>query len=669
MFTLPEKYYILSTDYSPNNRLPVLIYRNVLPKPHDEACTKEFLERNGWERRGTWGAILAKHFHPNTHECYGVFQGKSELIFGAGGADSEEVGVRCCVQTGDVIVVPAGVSHASASADDKMVSADQQYRYVGVYPQEAPKWRNEYGKRLLGKNDSLFEEIAAVPIPRQDPVYGVDGPLVQIWDAVVAYPGQSSTRLTAMHPIPAPDLGYLSRAGSLHVAMTGNPTTIRNREKSLVVNSLSPKTYQELILFTVLTMLNYFGLNKQDSRQVQTPPAEEQQRALPASWYRSAAMYELERRAIFSRKWILLTHSLRFQKPGDYVAFTEAGFSFFLVMDRDRNINGFHNICRHRAFPIVTQDSGSASILSCRYHGWSYGYKGNLAKAPRFDTVPDFDKAEHALLPISVHVDAKGFIWVNLQAGKPTIAWEDDFEGVDTQPRLSHFDLIRDYRYDHSWSMQGDYNWKTLADNYNECYHCATGHPGVNAVADLSVYRVETKGGHIQHWNRNKDESDTTMIVCSSFLFPNSCFTITPDFFYMMRCIPVSSGKTKMEYDVFRRNDTTDENFARINDFYKQVLQEDKDLCNGAQKNLEGGIFINGQLHPEKEKGPLFFQKTVRDLVMAHRAHEESVGHDVWPASPQPSQAMKTGRFMEEDAFCMKLDAGACDGPSEQLSW
>jgi hypothetical protein len=74
------------------------------------------------------------------------------------------------------------------------------------------------------------------------------------------------------------------------------------------------------------------------------------------------------------------------------------------------------------------------------------------------------------------------------------------------------------------------------------------------------------------------------------------------DFFYMMRCIPVSSGKTKMEYDVFRRNDTTDEDFARINDFYKQVLQEDKDLCNGTQKNLEAGIFINGQLHPEKEK-------------------------------------------------------------------
>ncbi|ETS85619.1 hypothetical protein PFICI_03644 [Pestalotiopsis fici W106-1] len=183
MSVRPEEYHIPSTDYSPNNRLPVLVYRNVLPKPHDEAHTKEFLEKSGWERRGTWGAITAKHFHPNTHECYGVFQGSSELIFGVGGADSGEMGARCRVQAGDVIVVPAGVSHASVSADDKMTSPEQRYRYVGVYPQEAPKWRNEYGKRLLDNNDALFEEIAAVAVPRQDPVYGVDGPLVHIWDA------------------------------------------------------------------------------------------------------------------------------------------------------------------------------------------------------------------------------------------------------------------------------------------------------------------------------------------------------------------------------------------------------------------------------------------------------------------------------------------------------
>lgn len=39
-------------------------------------------------------------------------------------------------------------------------------------------------------------------------------------------------------------------------------------------------------------------------------------RALPAAWYTSQEMYSLERRAIFSRKWLLTTHKLRFKKPG-----------------------------------------------------------------------------------------------------------------------------------------------------------------------------------------------------------------------------------------------------------------------------------------------------------------------------------------------------------------
>lgn len=80
-------------------------------------------------------------------------------------------------------------------------------------------------------------------------------------------------------------------------------------------------------------------------------------------------MYSLERRAIFSKKWILVSHQLRFTSPGEYVQITEAGFSFFIIKDRQGNINAFHNVCRHRAYPIIEKDSGKASVLACRYHG------------------------------------------------------------------------------------------------------------------------------------------------------------------------------------------------------------------------------------------------------------------------------------------------------------
>jgi phenylpropionate dioxygenase-like ring-hydroxylating dioxygenase large terminal subunit len=94
--------------------------------------------------------------------------------------------------------------------------------------------------------------------------------------------------------------------------------------------------------------------------------------SLPSDWYRTPALYELERRAIFSKEWLLITHKCRFEKPGDYHRFEMAGFPFFLIMDRQNTIRGFHNVCRHRGYPVIrpdAPDSGTKSILACYYHG------------------------------------------------------------------------------------------------------------------------------------------------------------------------------------------------------------------------------------------------------------------------------------------------------------
>lgn len=217
-------------------------------------------------------------------------------------------------------------------------------------------------------------------------------------------------------------------------------------------------------------------------------------RALPASWYRSEAMYELERRAIFSKKWLLITHKSRFTEDGDYVQVTQAGLSFFLIKDRRGEIRGHHNVCRHRAYPLVHADSGHLRVLACKYHGmyttytntansladaprtgWSYGFDGKLAKAPRYQDIPSFDKTANGLYKIHVHVDEKGFVWVNLDAAEEPIPWEEDFAGVDREPRLDQFDMSK-YSYHHSWGMTTNYNWKALADNYNEVRQWPTDH-------------------------------------------------------------------------------------------------------------------------------------------------------------------------------------------------
>lgn len=403
-------------------------------------------------------------------------------------------------------------------------------------------------------------------------------------------------------------------------------------------------------------------------------------RALPANWYTSPEMYELERRAIFSRKWLLTTHKLRFSKTGDYMLYRAAGYPFILVRDRDGNINAFHNVCRHRAFPVVTDESGTARIFSCKYHGWSYGLNGKLAKAPGYQDLADFDKSKNGLLPIHVHIDVNGFIWVNLDSkDEPEISWEEDFKGIDLQPRFSGFDF-NDYKFDHSWEMDGAYNWKILADNYNECYHCGTAHPDVPAVADLEAYDVDNKGGSIIHKPGTTDEQTAAgMTVASTYYFPNASMTVTPHFFFMQRFVPTSPTSCEMRYEVFRHKDSSDEDFEKINSMFKRIMAEDKDLCTNAQKNLSAGVFVNGELHPHMEKGPLYFQATVRDIVTSYHKREEESGKEIWPSRQQLPEAATISQ--DDVDFCLNLKpkpasdcatqaggccGGGCNAPSNE---
>lgn len=253
-------------------------------------------------------------------------------------------------------------------------------------------------------------------------------------------------------------------------------------------------------------------------------------RGLPASWYWNPDLYQLERRAIFSKKWILVAHKKRFSQPGDFVRFSQANYPFFLILDKNSEIRGFHNICRHRGFPVINEDKGTAKILACKYHGWSYGLNGKLAKAPYFDKFPDFDKENNGLFPIHVHLDAYGFVWVNLDAAETPEPWDSQFHGVDTQERMQVFDFD-DYEYDHTWGMEGDYNWKTLADNYNECLHCKTTHPDSSGIVDVTVYRTEGQDGHIQHFNKRQEDGTTKaggkIQFASTYYFPNACMTVS----------------------------------------------------------------------------------------------------------------------------------------------
>ena len=133
----------------------------------------------------------------------------------------------------------------------------------------------------------------------------------------------------------------------------------------------------------------------------------------------------------------------------------------------------------------------------------------------------------------------------------------------------------------------------------------------------------------------------------------------------IQRFVPNGTGSSSMQYQVFRNKNSTDEEFDLVNQIYKRIMSEDKYLCDLAQKNLNAGVFINGEMHPRMEKGPLYFQKIVRDTVTAHHKREQAAKQEVWPARQTlPSSATVSKKDID---FCAGL--ASCQTIPQGLDW
>jgi phenylpropionate dioxygenase-like ring-hydroxylating dioxygenase large terminal subunit len=364
--------------------------------------------------------------------------------------------------------------------------------------------------------------------------------------------------------------------------------------------------------------------------------------------YYSPEIYDLERRAVFSQRWILISHKARYREPGDFVQYEMAGFNFVMVRNRNLNIVAFHNICRHRAFPLVQDPSGRARIFSCKYHGWSYDLNGDLTKAPRFSngSVDQFDSSSIKLFPIHVHVDRNGFAYINMDSrDPPEFSWESQYGQIDQQEVLLNSGIDWEkVEYEFTWTKEGNFNWKLMQDNYNECYHCLTAHPDVARTTSLDTYYVVpgSPGSYISHFSEPKSSAITSFDEVrfagrsATHVFPASHFSPNPGtgFMHLMRTIPTGPTTTRQEYDVYKLNtpNASPEAHQRMIDFYKKVTQEDIDLCVEVQKNMQRRVFASGPLHPFHEEGVIAFQETLKGILSDHLNREEALGKQILPA-------------------------------------
>ncbi|KAF2169951.1 hypothetical protein M409DRAFT_64362 [Zasmidium cellare ATCC 36951] len=178
----PELYWTKPTPHSPNSKLPVLVYRNVLPGDHSVESTSKAFEDNQWSKGGVFKHVPIAHFHSNTHECYAAIRGSTKWVcvrrlYGVGPLDDQSAGITFDMKAGDIAVHAAGVTHKNLESSD-------DYEYVGLYPKDAPHWDNNLCKADTDETRLKAEAAKEVAIPDHDPIYGLDGPLPRIWKSV-----------------------------------------------------------------------------------------------------------------------------------------------------------------------------------------------------------------------------------------------------------------------------------------------------------------------------------------------------------------------------------------------------------------------------------------------------------------------------------------------------
>ena len=123
---------------------------------------------SGWGGTWVWRVFSYHHYHSNAHEALAVAAGRAELMLGGPG------GERVGVSAGDVVVLPAGTGH-------RQIEASADFAVVGAYPPGQED--DEIVRAEQPHEGAILERIAAVPLPRTDPVHGADGPLIRAWSA------------------------------------------------------------------------------------------------------------------------------------------------------------------------------------------------------------------------------------------------------------------------------------------------------------------------------------------------------------------------------------------------------------------------------------------------------------------------------------------------------
>ncbi len=340
---------------------------------------------------------------------------------------------------------------------------------------------------------------------------------------------------------------------------------------------------------------------------------------LPSEAYADESVFRWEQEIFFDGSWVCVGRAEDLA-PGDQRAVSLGRESALLARGGDGTLRAFYNVCRHRGhelLPVGGQANGSS--VRCPYHAWSYGLDGELQRAPGFGSAEGFDKGCYSLVPLRV-AEWHGWVFANASGDAPPFEEHvGDLDGIIANHRCGELDVGAR----HSYEIAA--NWKILAENYHECYHCPSIHPELCKVSPPSSGdNLDAHGGAWIGGSMDLYEGVETMsfdgkshapllpnladgqerLVYYFQLFPNLLVSLHPDYVMTHRLQPLAPGRTAVECDwLFSREAVAREDFdpSYASDFWDVTNRQDWHACEAVQRGASSRGYRRGPLSPRED--------------------------------------------------------------------
>ncbi len=354
---------------------------------------------------------------------------------------------------------------------------------------------------------------------------------------------------------------------------------------------------------------------------------------VPVERYTSAEFFELEKRHVWTKAWLLAGHVDEVPDVGSFKLWERAGWPVIIVRGKDLRIRAFFNSCRHRGGGLVREPCGKAKMLACKFHAWTYDLEGQLAFVPDEHDFPGLDKSAHSLLPLRCELWGN-LIFVNRDLDAPPL--REHFGKAMRE--LAHFDFDK-RRVAAVIPVDLPCNWKIIVDAFQESYHLDATHP--KTVAPI----LDSRGSVIELWpnghsiltvprRRDVDPAQDFILDAGSHstdprheitragnisftLYPNLIGTAAEYQFPILTFWPTSLNTTHVDILITEPMDCPEMEPAQAQAIIEQfglVMNEDMGNVAALQKSIEAGALQHIRLGRQERRIYAFHEQLDRDL-------------------------------------------------------